>query len=157
MNASNWVFDDVMKWKYFRVTGPLWGESNGDKGPAMLKMFPCHSQIENFYTALCPSIQTCTHIIHFTHSKCQKISLSSSILKDVVKSMRTSWPQKLRNNHARFTLRYCVYHSVVGYMDGLVQNCSISIVNALLILQTCTKPSICRNSDGQVPNPYISS
>ena len=121
--------DDVIKWKYFPCCWPFM--RGIQRWPAMLKVFPCHSQIENFYTALCPSIQTCTHIIHFTHSKCQKISLSSSILKNVVKSMRTSWPQKLRNNHARFTLRHCVYHSVVGHMDGLVQNCSISIVNAL--------------------------
>ena len=28
-------------------------------------------------------------------------------------------------------------------IDGLVQNCSISIANALEILQSCTKPSIC--------------
>ena len=26
------------------------------------------------------------------------------------------------------------------YVDGLVQNCSISIANALEILQSCTKP-----------------
>ena len=29
------------------------------------------------------------------------------------------------------------------YIDGLVQDCSISIANALEILQSCTKPSIC--------------
>ena len=29
------------------------------------------------------------------------------------------------------------------YFDGFVQDCSISIVNALEILQSCTKPSIC--------------
>ena len=29
-----------------------------------------------------------------------------------------------------------------GYVDGLVQDCSISIANALEILQSCTKPSI---------------
>ena len=28
------------------------------------------------------------------------------------------------------------------YIDGLVQDCSISIANALEILQSCTKPSI---------------
>ena len=28
------------------------------------------------------------------------------------------------------------------YPDGLVQDCSISIANALEILQSCTKPSI---------------
>ena len=30
------------------------------------------------------------------------------------------------------------------YSDGLVQDCSISIANALEILQSCTKPSILR-------------
>ena len=30
-----------------------------------------------------------------------------------------------------------------GYVDGLVQDCSISIANTLEILQSCTKPSIC--------------
>ena len=29
------------------------------------------------------------------------------------------------------------------HIDGLVQNCSISIVNTLEILQSCTKPSLC--------------
>ena len=33
--------------------------------------------------------------------------------------------------------------NVDGYMDGLVQDCSISIGNALEILQFCIKPSIC--------------
>ena len=28
-------------------------------------------------------------------------------------------------------------------LDGLVKDCSISIANALEILQSCTKPSIC--------------
>ena len=32
-----------------------------------------------------------------------------------------------------------------SYIDGLWQDCSISIVNALEILQPCTKPSICMN------------
>ena len=25
------VYDDVIKWKHFRVTGPLWGESTGHR------------------------------------------------------------------------------------------------------------------------------
>ena len=29
------------------------------------------------------------------------------------------------------------------YLDGLGQDCSLSIANALEILQSCTKPSIC--------------
>ena len=29
------------------------------------------------------------------------------------------------------------------YLDGLVQDCSNSIANALELLQSCTKPSIC--------------
>ena len=29
------------------------------------------------------------------------------------------------------------------YNDGLVQNCSNSIANALELLQSCTKPPIC--------------
>ena len=31
------------------------------------------------------------------------------------------------------------------YIDGLVQDCSISIANTLEILQSCAKPSICCN------------
>ena len=33
-------------------------------------------------------------------------------------------------------------HSAIAYINGLVQDCSISIANALRILQSCTKPSI---------------
>ena len=33
-------------------------------------------------------------------------------------------------------------------VDGLVQDCSISIVNALKILQSCTKPSIYDDNSG---------
>ena len=36
--------------------------------------------------------------------------------------------------------RHCY---VVDSINGLVQNCSISIANALEILQSCTKPSLC--------------
>ena len=32
----------------------------------------------------------------------------------------------------------------VVYFDSLVQDCSNSIANALELLQSCTKPSICR-------------
>ena len=35
-----------------------------------------------------------------------------------------------------------LFSSVRLYSDGLVQDCSISIANALEILQSCTKPSI---------------
>ena len=31
----------------------------------------------------------------------------------------------------------------IYYIDGLVQGCSISIANAMEILQSCTKSSIC--------------
>ena len=34
-----------------------------------------------------------------------------------------------------------------GHFDGLVQDCSISIANALEILQSCTKPSISTTVD----------
>ena len=33
--------------------------------------------------------------------------------------------------------------SICIYIDGLVQDCSISIANTLEILRSCTKPSIC--------------
>ena len=32
----------------------------------------------------------------------------------------------------------------VAYIDGLVQDCNNSIVNALELLQSCTKPSMLR-------------
>ena len=32
----------------------------------------------------------------------------------------------------------------VHYVDGLVQDCSNSIANALALLQSCTKPLMCR-------------
>ena len=34
------------------------------------------------------------------------------------------------------------HHFVVPHIDGLVQDCSIAIANALEILQSCSKPSI---------------
>ena len=33
------------------------------------------------------------------------------------------------------------------YLNGLMQDCSISIANALEILQSCSKPSISSNLD----------
>ena len=33
-------------------------------------------------------------------------------------------------------------YNIALYINGLVQDCSISIANALEILQSCTKPSI---------------
>ena len=38
----------------------------------------------------------------------------------------------------------CIFQSI-GYTDGLVQNCSNSIANALELLQSCTKPLTYRN------------
>ena len=40
----------------------------------------------------------------------------------------------------------CLSHVIAIHFDGLVQDCSISIANALEILQSCTKPSIYRLS-----------
>ena len=39
-------------------------------------------------------------------------------------------------------LLQCQLSSLDGYVDGLVQDCSISIALAMEILQACTKPSI---------------
>ena len=42
-------------------------------------------------------------------------------------------------------IRFCV-HQILWfslYIDGLVQDCSNSIANALELLQACTEPSIC--------------
>ena len=40
--------------------------------------------------------------------------------------------------HARLDLYFCTYM----HIDGSIQDCSISIANALEILQSCSKPSI---------------
>ena len=40
-------------------------------------------------------------------------------------------------------LRYKIFEM---HIDGLVQDCSISIANALEILQSCIKPSIWMNT-----------
>ena len=37
----------------------------------------------------------------------------------------------------------CYLGQTDAYFDGLVQDCSNSIANALELLQSCTKPSIC--------------
>ena len=42
-------------------------------------------------------------------------------------------------------MRYC------NYFDGLAQDCSISIINALEILQSCTKPAICTSNTRNCP------
>ena len=51
------------------------------------------------------------------------------------------------------TVTACVYHHVVTkpmcitYIDGLVQDCSNSIADALELLQSCTKSSICNTEE----------
>ena len=42
----------------------------------------------------------------------------------------------------------CIEHSRSIHVDGLVQDCSISSVLVMEILQPCTKPSICRALGG---------
>ena len=37
----------------------------------------------------------------------------------------------------------CYIIEAIQYIDGLMQDCSISIASALEILQSCTKPSPC--------------
>ena len=39
--------------------------------------------------------------------------------------------------------RYPIHREKQAYIDGLEQDCSNSIANALELLQSCTKPSIC--------------
>ena len=34
---------------------------------------------------------------------------------------------------------------IEGHVDGLTQDCSNSIANALELLQSCTRPSMCSN------------
>ena len=41
------------------------------------------------------------------------------------------------------------------YIDGLVQDCSNSIANALELLQSCTKPSICCSCELFIQNISI--
>ena len=51
------------------------------------------------------------------------------------------WPKKLQHNRpARSAGQW--HHLRVEHIDGLVQDWSISIVNALEIIQSCTKPPI---------------
>ena len=47
--------------------------------------------------------------------------------------------QKYYNFISSYTLK--LIHGLKLYIDGLVQDCSISIANAMEILQSCTKPS----------------
>ena len=63
-------------------------------------------------------------------------------------------------------LQYC-YHFLNGFnwvvqdslwykhIDGLMQDCSNSIANALELLQSCAKPSICNNPDSKVHGTNI--
>ena len=44
---------------------------------------------------------------------------------------------------ATWMLGWIVFGKTISYIDGLVQDCSISIANALEILQFCTKATIC--------------
>ena len=58
---------------------------------------------------------------------------------------RRSWRARWRLSSWRSTLipsMVCVERGEVTYIDGLVQDCSISIALAMEILQSCTKPSI---------------
>ena len=49
-------------------------------------------------------------------------------------------------SHGLLVIFESVWQFLLAYNDGLVQDCSISIANALEILQSCTKPSIwCNN------------
>ena len=41
----------------------------------------------------------------------------------------------------------------MSHIDGLVQGCSISIANALEILQSCTKPSVLYGTDSAKAKP----
>ena len=67
------------------------------------------------------------------------------ILKNIFKSPRGQWVkfhvQKLLSSFVLMTISVLVHKWV--YMDGLVQDYSISIAKALDILQSCTKPVIC--------------
>ena len=50
-----------------------------------------------------------------------------------------------------------MHRSMKNYIDGLVIDCSISIADALEILQSCTKPSICWWVDAEIKLKYISN
>ena len=42
-----------------------------------------------------------------------------------------------------YTMHCYTFDNAIPQIDGVVQDCSISIANALEILQSCTIPSIC--------------
>ena len=49
------------------------------------------------------------------------------------------------SNAVLFCVPYICWGHKVQYIDGLVQDCSNYIANALELLQSCTKPSISNN------------
>ena len=49
------------------------------------------------------------------------------------------------------------FFSIDTYIDGLVQDCSISIANALEILQSCTKPLIYACYSALMCSPCVNS
>ena len=50
-----------------------------------------------------------------------------------------------KNRQWSYGAQFCClsyWQNMAEYIDGLVQDCSNSIANALELLQSCTKPSI---------------
>ena len=46
------------------------------------------------------------------------------------------------NKQLLFQVEHSIWDTVEVYINGLVQDCSNSIANALELLQSCTKPSM---------------
>ena len=82
----------------------------------------------------------------FEEHKIPKDELSKFVDYYLPQIVSLNIPQML--NHVDFHVRNIILDEQKGMytrisIDGLVLDCSISIANALEILQSCTKPSIC--------------
>ena len=110
-----------------------WPVNSPHKGPVTRKMFP-FDKVIMFWGH---------QITVVLYGECQLVAIAGTIILvpcQGVKSLRLI----SRLGTCRRNLRVSSTSAIISHhhIDGLVQDCSISIANVLGILQSCAKPSI---------------
>ena len=139
----------------FHITGPLWGKSTGQRWipltNAIMMFVDVNLNKRVNKQSRCRWFETPWHSLwrRWNESLCQYIYELSQVytgVKNRFKFVKKSVVHKIFSGGAHIQ-KAKARRNVMKYtdfnIDGLVQDCSNCIANALELLQSCTKPSIC--------------
>ena len=134
ISSGNGLGNNYLKQCKFIVSWALWG-------PTVLKFAPKHTS--KHFLLKRNGFNDPIYKMSAVWSRNHFIQVTLSFRVHVVQGYSVAWTSE------HFTIVFLHY-----YLDGLVQDCSISSANALEILQSCTKPLTCWNPVVVLPQTH---